>query len=228
MVRFADYLISKYKALIKKRHYSANEIPEKQIKYRVGINTIIEGCKIADKTSIGRDCYLYNTTIENFSYLSSNVNVMNSTIGKFCSIAHGVCICTGMHPSSTFVSTHPAFFSLHAQCGTTFATKNHFREMGRTSIGNDVWIGTNAIIMDDIEIGDGAIIGAGAIVTKNVPPYAIVAGNPAIILKYRFEKDEIDFLLKVKWWEKDDAWIKSNYTIFHNIKSFMNEFPHIL
>lgn len=173
---------------------------------------------------IGENCYLYNTVIGDFTYLSKNVSVMNTRIGKYCSIAQGVCISLGMHPSSGFVSTHPAFFSLHNQSRVTFAKENHFREMGETVIGNDVWIGANAIIMDDILLGDGAIIGAGAIVTKNVPPYAIVAGNPARIIRYRFEPREIEFLLEFRWWEKDPDWINENYTSFHDIKSFISKF----
>jgi acetyltransferase-like isoleucine patch superfamily enzyme len=190
-------------------------------KPRIGINTEIHDCDISPLTSVGKNCYLYKTSLGAFTYLSQNVNIMNSAIGKFCSIGQGVCISTGMHPSSTFVSTHPAFFSLHKQSGATFAKESHFREMGHTTIGNDVWIGTNAIIMDDLTIGDGAIIGAGAIVTKDVLPYSIVVGNPAKHLRFRFEKDEIDFLLAFKWWTKDLAWIEENYIQFHDIKSFM-------
>lgn len=180
--------------------------------------------KISPMASVGKGCYLFNTTLDDFSYLSTNVTVMNTQIGKFCSIGQGACISLGKHPSSVFVSTHPAFFSLYKKCGTTFAKENHFKEMEQTIIGNDVWIGVNAIIMDGVVIGDGAVIGAGAIVTKNVSPYAIVAGNPAKLLRFRFEEDEISFLLKFKWWDKDPAWLRENYTRFHNIKSFIEDF----
>lgn len=192
--------------------------------YRVGDNTLIEHCQISSHTSIGRNCYLHKTTLGAYTYLSSDISIMNTSAGKFCSIGQGVRICTGMHPSSIFVSTHPAFFSLHKQCGITFAKETHFREMGKTHIGNDVWIGTNAVIMDDINIGDGAIIGAGAIVTKHVPPYAIIIGNPGKILRFRFSEEEINFLLNFKWWEKDSVWIAENYARFHNIKSFIQDF----
>ncbi|MCC8423977.1 CatB-related O-acetyltransferase [Mucilaginibacter sp. UR6-11] len=179
---------------------------------------------ISPLASIGKNCYLYKTQIGDFSYLATGVTVMNTTIGKFCSIGQGVAISLGMHPSSVFVSTHPAFFSPHKQAGISFTTTSQFREMGQSTIGNDVWIGANAIIMDDITIGDGAIIGAGAIVTRNVPAYAIVVGNPAKILRYRFKEEEIEFLLKFKWWDKELSWLKENYMLFHDIKLFMQQF----
>ena len=176
---------------------------------------------VSKLASIGPNANLYNTTIDDYTYVAPNVTMMNTQVGKFCSIGQGVCISLGMHPSSVFVSTHPIFFSLNKQCGVTFAKQSHFREMGQTIIGNDVWIGVNAIIMDDINIGDGAIIGAGAIVTKDVPPYAVVVGNPARILKYRFEQQQIDFLLNFKWWDKNPSWIEKNYIIFHDINKFI-------
>lgn len=71
-------------------------------------------------------------------------------------------------------------------------------------IENDVWIGTSVIIMDGVKIGDGAILAAGSVVTNNVPPYAIVGGVPAKIMKYRFNSDEIEYLLSFKWWDKDE------------------------
>jgi acetyltransferase-like isoleucine patch superfamily enzyme len=172
---------------------------------------------------IGENCYLYNCSVDDFTYLAQNVSMMNTNVGKFCSIAHGACICIGKHPSSKFVSTHPSFFSLHKQNGMTFSDANYFEEMGKTNIGNDVWIGVNAIIMDNITIGNGAIIGAGAVVTKDVPPYAIAVGIPAEVIKYRFEKDEIDFLEKFKWWDKDYIWLKNNFKDLHDIKLFVKK-----
>ena len=170
---------------------------------------------------VGAGCYIFNCNIEDHTYLSVNVSMMNASIGRFCSIGQGVCIGLGMHPSRDFVSTHPAFFAANKEVTISFAKENHFREMGNTIIGNDVWIGVNAIVMDDVTIGDGAIIGAGAIVTKDVPPYAIVAGSPARVLRYRFEKEQIAFLLQYKWWEKDVNWLRDNYLLFHDVGAFI-------
>jgi serine acetyltransferase len=91
-------------------------------------------------------------------------------------------------------------------------------------VGNDVWIGSGAIILDGISIGDGAIIGAGSVVTKDVPDYAIVAGTPAKVLKFRFTEKEILFLKNYKWWDKDINWIKENWKYFLDIGEFIKRY----
>lgn len=119
------------------------------------------------------------------------------TIGKYTSIAKGVKVFTQNHPIDE-LSTHPYFYE--QQFGIT---KSDTLELGHTTIGNDVWIGQNAILLPGCKhVGHGAIIGAGAIVTKSVPDYAIVAGNPAKVIKYRFEEDIINDLIHLKWWDK--------------------------
>jgi acetyltransferase-like isoleucine patch superfamily enzyme len=184
------------------------------------LNYILDNSNIGNFCSVGKDSYLFNTKIGDFTYLAKNVSVMNCTFGKFCSIAQGVCIGLGNHPSSRFVSTHPAFFSPLKQCGYSFTEESHFNEMGTNWVGNDVWIGVNAIVLNNITIGDGAIIGAGAVVTKDVPPYAIAVGCPARIIKYRFDETRIKALLKFKWWDRDYKWIEANYRSFLDIEEF--------
>ena len=116
------------------------------------------------------------------------------TIGRYCSVAQGVRCIPGNHPYLE-VSTHPFFH--RSEFGYV---KNAEYSCKKLIIGNDVWIGLNAIILPACKnIGDGAIIGGGAVVTKDVPPYAIVAGNPAQIIKYRFSKEEIELLEDSKW-----------------------------
>ena len=197
---------------------------EENSSIRLGKDVTLNNTTLSEYNSVGNHCFLHNVKMGSFSYLSSHVTIMNTVIGKFCSIAQGVVISGGMHPSNTFVSTSPVFFSTYNQCGTSFADKSYFVEMGNCKIGNDVWIGANAIIMDNLEIGDGAIVGAGAIVTKSVPPYAIVVGNPARIIKYRFTEEQIHFLLKFKWWEKELLWIEENFKDFHNINHFISKY----
>ena len=119
-------------------------------------------------------------------------------IGRYCSIASGVRIVNHNHPLS-FKGTSGLFFNpTLGLCDRWLVDHNPLE------IGNDVWIGANAVIMPEVNrIGDGAVIGAGAVVNRDVPPYAVVLGNPARVVKYRFSEEIIAQLLEEKWWEKD-------------------------
>ena len=88
-------------------------------------------------------------------------------------------------------------------------------------IGNDVWIGEDVKLKGGVTIGDGAIVAMGAVVTKDVPPYAIVGGVPAKIIRYRFSKEVIDELMRIRWWTKDDMWLRENSGQFRNIEDFL-------
>lgn len=161
------------------------------------------------------------------TYIGDQCTIMGK-IGRYCSIGHKVTVLTGTHPSHKFVSTHPTFFSLGLQNGTTYVSTQKFKEKIYADennkygciIGNDVWIGYNATIMGGCTIGDGAIVAAGALVKENVEPYTIVAGQPAKVIGKRFEDEKIAFLMKIKWWDKPEAWIKSHADDFEDISKF--------
>lgn len=164
---------------------------------------------------VGKNSIVSDAIIGRYSYIGSNSSLIYASIGRFCSIASNVKVIYLNHPTSEFFSTSPVFFSVLKQCGTSFVSKPLFDEhkmiKGRSCIiGNDVWIGENTIIMGGAQIGDGAIIAAGAVVTKDVPPYAIVGGVPAKLIRYRFNEATIEKYLKLKWWDKDEQWIKEN------------------
>lgn len=183
----------------------------------------IKNCKFGAYNKIYSNVYLYNSKIGSFTYIAANTAITNATIGKFCSIGQNVQISLSKHPIDGFVSTHPVFFSIGKQCGITFSDKNYFKEIGNVKIGHDVWIGNNAIIMSEVEIGNGAIIAAGSIVTKNVEEYSIVAGVPAKHLKYRFNENTIRKILKSEWWNLDIKYLKNNFKDFHNIEYFVGK-----
>lgn len=169
---------------------------------------------------------IINSSLGFGTYLGENCNLPNTEIGSYCSIAANVKILPYTHPTSNLVSTHPAFFSLLKQAGFTYARKQLFEEelffdkksRINVKIGHDVWIGTNVLILGGVEIGNGAILAAGSIVTKNVPAYAIVGGIPAKVIRYRFEEDEIKFLNKIEWWEKSPQWLLKHSSLFLDIK----------
>lgn len=128
-------------------------------------------------------------------------------IGKFCSIAKGVTIFLGGEHRPDWVTTYP-FNALMSE----FAyLKGHPKSKGDVAIGNDVWLGSCATILSGVSIGDGAVVGANATVTKDVPPYAVAAGNPAKWIRYRFAPNIIEKLLTAAWWNWDDA------NLFHAI-----------
>lgn len=121
-----------------------------------------------------------------------------TTIGRYCSMAKGARVLNHNHPVDS-KSTSGIFFNPHfGLCDRSLV------EFNPLVIGNDVWIGANAVIMPEVNrVADGAIIGAGAVVTRDVPPYAVVLGNPGRVVKYRFAEDVIEHLLAERWWDED-------------------------
>lgn len=185
----------------------------------IGIkNSITTDCRFQKGVRIGNYCVLSALRIGYGSYISDRSTINNATIGNYCSLGPELMAGLGEHPSSTFVTTHPAFFSTQGQSGVVFADRNYFNELKKITIGNDVWIGARVFIKDGVSIGNGAIIGAGAVVVKDVPPYAIVVGVPAKVIKYRFSPTEIKYLLKLDWWNKPPSWLKKHWRSFHNLK----------
>ena len=137
----------------------------------------------------------------------------NLTVGKYCSLSRGVCIYSRNHPYWN-PSVSPLFYNSNFAKGVKEDTVPY----GKLSIGNDVWIGQYAVILPSCKnIGDGAVIGAGAVVTKDIPPYAVAAGNPARVIKYRFDQDTIDKLEEIKWWDWDLQELKEHAAEFQSI-----------
>lgn len=175
------------------------------------------------------DVTFLTSSIGYASYVGNRSFIKNTKIGRYTCIATDVMTVAGSHPTSRFVSIHPAFYSTRKQSGFTYVSEDKFSDFNyidenrkfTVMIGNDVWIGSGVKIMEGITIGDGAVVAAGAIVTKDVSPYAIVGGVPAKVIKYRFDEETIKKLLELKWWEKDQAWIKSHADDFDDVEKLL-------
>lgn len=153
-------------------------------------------CQIDDYVAINRHCILDHSDMGLGSYINHNTTLKHTVVGKFCCISWDVCLYGG---SSHDYSTPSMYTSYHWK--TIFgSTIDKSLDKAKTQIGNDVWIGNGAIVINGVKVGDGAIIGAGAVVTKDVPPYSIVVGVPARVIRKRFDDNTIERLLNVKWW----------------------------
>jgi len=159
--------------------------------------------KIHKTSKIEAGSSIVNTTFDRYSFCGYNCTIINCKVGAFCSIANNVLIGSAKHPMK-WVSTSPVFYAGRDSITKKFSNHDRGKDL-KTIIGNDVWIGEYVLIKEGVRIGDGAVVGMGSVVTKDVPPYAIAAGCPAKIIRRRFDEKIIEKLLKIKWWEFDEA-----------------------
>ena len=232
MKSFSNKIKKSVKIFIPSFFRQAYRTVEQKILFKKYIKRF-QGLIIGKNVHISQDCFfgkgvkiydgvfIKKTSIDDYTYVAPRTQIGSAVIGKYCSIGPDVKIGLGMHPSRDMVSTHPAFFSKQNASTITYAENNCFQETIAVSIENDVWIGANALIKDGVHIGNGAIIGASALVVKNVEPYSIVGGVPAKLIRYRFTKEEIAFLQNNQWWDKPEKWKQDNWRLFLNIKNFI-------
>jgi len=178
---------------------------------------------VKPRARIYRGCRIFNSEIDSYTYVAPNSSVVHASIGKFCSISQNVFIGLPEHNLYS-LSTSPLFQTKQNALEISWVKEeNSFKEYERVIIGNDVWVGMNVLIKGGLTIGDGAVIGAGSIVTKDVPPYAVVVGSPAKIIKYRFTYEIIDKLINSKWWNFSEPFLKKNIQLFENAQFIENE-----
>ena len=152
------------------------------------------------KTVIYRNAKIRGSEVGAYSYISPNTVIENAQIGRFCSISDHCRIGMGTHNTNQ-ISTSPIFTQKVNGTKARWVDKNvNDSPFRKVRVGNDVWIGSRAMILGGVTDGDGAVVGAGAVVTKDVPAYAIVAGVPAKVIKYRFPDRLIELLMDFKWW----------------------------
>ena len=168
-------------------------------------------CAFSPGNRLYRGTRLYNAALGRMSYVAQDSRIGSASIGAFSSIGPNALIGgMGWHPTDR-LSTHPAFYSSLMEAGESFVAlpdesdvTRHY-ELPFTRIGSDVWIGAGSLVLDGRRVGDGAIVAAGAVVTGEVPPYAVVGGVPARLIRYRFSPEVIEALLAWRWWELGNA-----------------------
>ena len=168
----------------------------------------LRNCNIDKTSKIGTGSNCIGVTMGRYSYMGKNNSVTNAEIGSFCSIASYCAIGGGAH-DLTAVSTSPVFQEGRNVFGVNLG---HLKSElnNKVVIGNDVWIGENVFINDGITIGNGAVIGAHSVVTHDVPDYAIVAGVPAKVIRYRFAQETVEKLTKDAWWNKSEQVLRES------------------
>lgn len=160
--------------------------------------TIGNNVTLGDGTTVYRDCVVGNgVSLGDYSYLNAGSLVLSGTIGRFCSFSYACKVGMPEHPTN-WMSTSPFLYGDENVLGLPGLWND---TSAPPLIGSDVWLGAGCIVLQGVSIGHGAIVAAGAVVTKDVPPYAIVGGVPAKVLKYRFPAEAVQDLLASQWWD---------------------------
>lgn len=176
--------------------------------YSLTIGATIINSKIGYKAFVSKNAFISNSVIGDYTSVGRNTTIVHTQLGKYCSISWNVTIGATQHPLQR-ISSHA--FPYIKRFGFV-ETDNRFTS--KTSIGNDVWFGANSIVLPNISIGNGAVVGAGSVVTKDVPDFAIVAGIPAKIIKFRFGEEQVTALNAIQWWNLRPELIRENISLW--------------
>lgn len=177
----------------------------------IGDGSKVDNCNLSNFSRSGKYNHLYFVNLGRHTYTGQDTVIMHTEIGNFTSISWGVTIGASEHDFNR-ITSHTFLYNPYDKLNGGKMYYDKFEK--ECKIGNDVWIGANSTVLRGVTLGDGVVVGANSIVTKSIPPYAVVAGNPARIIKYRFDEEIIRRFLKIKWWTLDDDTIKLNCDLF--------------
>lgn len=202
------------------QHYQLAKLKNKNSTCHFYPQVQIENAIFGEYCIAFQNVRIANCIIGSHTYVQKGTSIFNATIGNFCSIAPNVSIGPGKHKMDG-ISLHPSFYLKNTPLVKTFVSEDLFTPSAATKIGNDVWIGERVIVLDGVTIGDGAIIAAGSVVTKDVPAFAIVGGTPAKLIRMRFPEETIRVVQNSMWWLKtNDELIKMRH-LFSDVEQFV-------
>ncbi|HTM66061.1 MAG TPA: CatB-related O-acetyltransferase [Flavipsychrobacter sp.] len=164
---------------------------------------------------------IVNSKFDKHSFCGYDCQIINCEVGSFCSVSNQVIIGGGMHPMD-WVGMSPVFYEGRDSVKAKFSTHKRV-DAKKTIVGHDVWIGHSVLIKQGITIGTGAVIGMGSVVTKDVPPYGIVAGNPAKLIRMRFSEMVVEELLRSEWWNYSDEKLSAMAKFFKSPQMFLEQ-----
>ncbi|MGB3329061.1 MAG: DapH/DapD/GlmU-related protein [Thermomicrobiales bacterium] len=178
-------------------------------------------------TDIGPNCAIGESAIGDYTYFAGDAQVMYATVGRFCSIASHVRINPGNHPMTRVTQHHMTYRRAMFGFGEDDTDFFQWRRDHHVTIGNDVWIGHAAIIMPGITIGDGAVIGSAAVVTRDVAPYTIVGGVPAKPIRDRFPREVAARLQRIAWWDWTRDELEARFDDLLDLDTFLATYDPI-
>lgn len=186
-------------------------------------SAVVQNCRFGRYTEVGEQVHMTDCVLDDYSYLSRGCELISTDIGKFANIAAMVRINPGFHPMERPSQHHFTYrlsrYGLGEQDDEPFF---EWRARQRVVIGHDTWIGHGAVIMPGVRIGHGAVVGSNAVVTRDVPAYAIVAGAPARVLRMRFARDIAEALTATAWWDWDHATLARRLPDFSDLRCFLH------
>ena len=203
----------RHAARLRREHGLADVPPD--LRTRVTDSTFGRRCRL------GKDVLVRHCVLGDYSYAEAGARLTHARLGSFCSIAPGAMVGLAAHPTAGYASSHPLFYRHAPDLGYDLCDREEREEYVVTTLGSDVWVGANALVKDGVTVGHGAVLGAGAVVTKDVPAYAVVGGVPARVIRFRFDEPDRDLLLRLAWWGRGEAWLRANLPLMRDARRLL-------
>lgn len=206
-------------------HVRAHNVPPETVLGEAPVlasTAVVADCRFGRYTEVGDFVHMSDSLLDDYSYLGRGCELMSVDIGKFSNIAAMVRINPGFHPMERVTLHHITY--RRKRYGADESDDAQFfewRRRQRVHIGHDTWIGHGVVIMPGVRIGHGAVVGSNSVVTRDVPPYAIVAGAPARVLRMRFAPAIAQALQATAWWDWDHATLTERLPDLHDVRRFL-------